>query len=186
MKAYPLMKTLTLVLCSMVLLGCEPVLPTPDPNTDPVVHEATGISFPFELSSFTRSATEQKEFSFSADYFIVRSDELIELTIHVYPSKEITLAEELEDFKQFFATTENDPEARFITTFDVPIVQGGKLYNGKKSLFRVSDGAFMNVHIFEYDDYIVRYYYSYPRDLERVAEAFVNEFKWNPEAETKS
>ncbi len=186
MKLNNFLKMLTLTLCSVLVSGCSTEPPTPDTNTSDVIHEPTGLVFPFDQSLFTRMETEQKELSFNADYFHIRSDEMIKLRINVFPVKGNTLAEELEEFKQFFNETETDKEARFVTTIDVPTVQGGKIYNGKKSLFRVSDGAFMNVHIFEYGEYIVRYYYRYPRDLERVGELFVNEFKWKDEKDATS
>jgi hypothetical protein len=186
MKLKNFLKMLTLTLCSLLVSGCSSEPPTPDINTSAVIHKATGIVFPFNQNSFTRIGTEQKESLFSADYFHMRSDEIIKLRINVFPVKGNTLAEELDEFKQFFNDTETDKEARFVTTFDVPTVQGDKIYKGKKSLFRVSDGAFMNVHIFEYGEYIVRFYYRYARDLERVGELFVNELKWNGEKDSTS
>ena len=175
-----------ILFCAIVLVatlnGCaEKPTFIPDANQEVVNHVATGIPFPFKHGEFTRAGHTQIEDTLSATYFFHRLDETVSIVVQVYPKGDVKISDEDEDIKQRVLATEEDPESRFIVTYDVPLGQGKELYTGKRSFFRVSDGAFMNTYLFEYGEYFVQYRARFPRDMERDAEKFLLEFKWTDE-----
>ena len=177
-KLYAL--TLGLIL---TVAACSSPSNEPDPNQELVLHNGTGLEFPFEHTGFTRSAIENAEDQVIVDYYFERLDDTVIANISVWPKNGITIQEKVEEIKSEFNKIEKDPEYRFIATYDIPLAQGKQLFNGKKVYFRISDGVFANVFVVEYKDYFVQYSVHFPRDLDRVAEAFVNDYKWAPEIE---
>lgn len=191
MKHFILGRLFLLPCICVILQGCNsaPPSPVPDTNQGTIMHEASGISFPFQHGSFKRTAVDYDVDNalITTDYFYTRADEVVTLRARVYPKPEMNLQEKLEILKEMLLAVEDDPENRFIATYDIPNnAQGDALYNGKRAFFRLRDDAFANIYIFEYGDWFVEYHTKFPRNLEWEAEGFVNTFSWLAEPDTKS
>jgi len=72
----------------------------------------------------------------------------------------------------------SDEEHRFISRYDISVARGKEKYQGKKSYFRHENDIFTNIHLFEYGDWYIEYRATYDRDLEWLAEDFVQDHPW--------
>lgn len=174
----------------ILLPGCSPTStpPVPDTNRENVLHEPSEISFPFQVDIFTRIDAEisSDESLISTNYFFTRANDVITMRVRVYPKPERSLQEEMEILKKMLLSVEKDPECRFIAAYDISKSQGDTVYLGHRAFFRIRDDAFANIYIFNYGDWYVEYHTIFPRDLEREAEAFVNDFSWSSESSAEA
>ncbi len=181
-KKHSIANRMLLGLFIACLVGCQPTNLSPDNNTDTILMKGTEIPIPFQVGIFARSVIKDNSPTLlSAYYFLEKGGDTVTSYIHVYEKDGLTLEEKFESLKNAIQSEDDDPEFRFIAAYDVPLSQGEKLYQGKKGFFRMSDHIFANIYLFEYGDYFVEYYTDFPRDLEREAEAFVNDFAWSSE-----
>ena len=81
----------------------------------------------------------------------------------------------------------SDKEHRFVAAYDIAIERDGQAFSGKRAFFRDRFDGFSNAFLFEFNGWFVEYRMVFVRDLERIADDFVNNHSWGdlPEPEKK-
>ena len=157
-------------------------------------HAESGITFPGALGRFNRGPLIESE-SPTAYYTAHLAGEAVQLTLSIRKNPDYTpelfkaaqdamgtteaLSQRFESMKDNVIASGTDDEFRYIAAYDVSLVRDEKPYWGKRAYFRIEDGAFADVYIYEYGAWFVEYTAFYPRDLEHLAVQFIADHVWN-------